>query len=222
MALAFTIPNLIQFYTFISPIFISLFLLFKSTMDYVPMRGLTYIIGVLLNYLFAMLIKTIFYGLDRSKITAGQPTQFQRKPIQMNWPLHPGQTANSMPDYCNVFEGPWYNSALSNTSMPSTNAMFHAFTFAYICVSVAQNPNPVGVPFLLLIGITALTNMFYRVSLYCDKIMDIAVGIVLGGAFGVGWWFLVNALNPTYTFYGKEDNLKQCKLSKTKFRCTYS
>ena len=58
MALAFSASNLLQFYTFISPIFISLFLLLKSTMEY-NMKGIVYILGVLINYVIGMLIKTI-------------------------------------------------------------------------------------------------------------------------------------------------------------------
>ena len=220
MALAFSASNLLQFYTFISPIFISLFLLLKSTMEY-NMKGIVYIIGLLINYVIGMLIKTVFYGMDRSKIAAGRQPQWQRTPVKMGWPMHPGQTASGMPDYCNVFEGPWFNSALGATSMPSLNAMFHAFTLAYLIMGVSTNPYPAGVPFVIIVGITALCNMFYRTMLYCDKFIDIIVGVVLGACFGVGWWFAIDAYNPTYTFYGKESNTKQCKLSKTKFRCTY-
>ena len=88
MALAFSASNLLQFYTFISPIFISLFLLLKSTMEY-NMKGIVYIIGVLINYVIGMLIKTIFYGMDRSKISSGQQPQWQRTPVKMGWPMHP-------------------------------------------------------------------------------------------------------------------------------------
>ena len=217
MAIKFTLSNILQFYTFLSPIFISLFLLVKSSMDY-NIKGIIYLVGLLANYIIGMLTKTIFFNYDISKPIK----QFQRTPIKMGWPLHPGQTSKSMPDYCSVFEGPWFNNALSSTSMPSLNAMFHAFTFSYILMGVATNPNHPGIPFVLLLGITALTNMFYRHHLFCDKWIDIAVGIVLGAGIGVAYWFAISALNPTYTYYGKESNVKQCTLSKTKFRCSYN
>ena len=215
MALKFTLSNILQFYTFISPIFISIFLLLRSTMDY-NIKGIIYLTGLLVNYIIGMATKSLFFGMDSNSIQNNRKPQFQRTP------LHAGQTANAMPDYCNVFEGPWFNNALSGTSMPSLNSMFHSFTFAYILMGVANNPNHPGIPFVLLLGVTALTNMFYRHSLFCDKWMDIGVGIILGAAIGIIWWFLINAWDPTYTYYGKEDPRKQCKLAKTKFSCSYA
>jgi len=190
-------------------------------MDY-NLRGVIYLVGLLFNYIIGMLIKTIFFQMDSDSRAKGQRPQFARTPIKMSWPMHPGQTPNGMPDYCNVFEGPWYNNALNATSMPSLNAMFHAFTFAYILLGISTNPNRPGIPFLLLLGITGIVNMGYRNMLFCDKWMDIGVGIILGAGVGVAWFFLINAWNPTYVYYGKDDPTKQCKLGKTKFKCTYN
>lgn len=220
MALKFSLDNIVQFFTFISPIFISLFLLIKSTMDY-NIRGIIYLVGLLLNWIIGILLKSMFSGMDATARAKGKRGQFERLPIKMNWPLHAGQTTDGVPDYCSVFEGPWFTSALGATSMPSMNAMFHAFTFAYILMGVATNPNHPGIPFVIILALTGIINMGYRKMLFCDKFMDIGVGIVVGAAIGVGYFYLINSWNPTYPFYAKEDPMKRCKLGKTRFKCTY-
>ena len=66
-------------------------------------------------------------------------------PHRINTPGMPGHTDNAMPDYCSVFEGPYFNSSLSAIATPSLNAMFHAFTFLYIVLAVGTNPyKPAG------------------------------------------------------------------------------
>ena len=221
MPLTFSANNILQFYTFISPIFISSFLLLKSTMDY-NIRGVIYLVGLLVNYITGMGIKSIFHNYDSTAVSQGRKGQFQRTPVRKNWPINPGQTANSIPDYCSIFEGPWYNNTLTSTSMPSMNAMFHAFTFAYILMGISDNPNHPGIPFIIILGITAILNMFYRQRLYCDKMVDIVVGIVLGAIIGLVWYFIIKSWNPSYIYYGKDDGAKQCKLGKQKFRCSYA
>ena len=60
-----------------------------------------------------------------------------------------------------------------------------------------------------------------KTFLYCDKLLDIGVGAALGTACGVGWFFAINAVNPTWTYYGKEEEKGKCVLGKQKFQCTY-
>ena len=43
----------------------------------------------------------------------------------------------------------------------------------------------------------------------------------VGGGAGVGWYYAINAVNPTWTYYGGEKKGK-CVLGKQKFRCTYN
>ena len=102
-------------------------------------------------------------------------------------------------------------------------ALFHSFTIAYIAMGVGSNPkpNPGGITFLIILGILALINWAFRVRLYCDKMLDIFVGAALGAGCGIGWFFLVHATNPTWTYYGKEEEKGKCVLGKQKFQCTY-
>ena len=214
MPLRLTPTNLLQFYTFLSPILISCFLLFMGFFNGSP-QGVVYLLGTMVNHLLGMGFKTFFSKYPR----------FLRTPVQMNYPLNAGQTTNSVPDYCNVFVTPWFNQSIHDTSMPSLNAMFHSFTFVYLLCGIISNPNKPGIPFLVFLGITALANMGFRTYYFCDKMQDILVGVILGGLIG----FLVfnviyysSDIGPSMVFFAKEDKSKKCKLSKTKFKCSYS
>ena len=231
MPLQLDLENVIQFFTFLSPIFISVFLLFQSAMKG-DIKGIIWIIGSFLAWVIGMALKSMFHKWDDSKVAAfvnrGQQVpvgtrRWQRQPIRFDWPIMPGSTANNTPDYCSVFSGPFSNSAIYNTSMPSLNALFHSFTIAYIAMGVGSNPkpNPGGITFLVILGILALINWAFRVRLYCDKMLDIFVGASLGAACGIGWFFAIHALNPTWTYYGKEEEKGKCVLGKQKFQCTY-
>ena len=214
MPLRLTQTNLLQFYTFLSPILISTFLLFMGFFNGSP-QGIVYLVCVLLNHLFGMGFKTFFSKYPR----------FLRTPIKMNYPMNAGQTINSMPDYCNVFVTPWFNQAVNDTSMPSLNAMFHSFTFVYLLCGIMMNPTKPGIPLLVVLGVTALANMGFRTYYFCDKMQDILVGVILGGLMGFALFSLLyhsSDIGPTLVFFAKEDNSKKCKLSKTKFRCSYS
>ena len=214
MPLRLTPTNLLQFYTFLSPIIISCFLLFMGFMNSSP-QGVVYLVGTLVNHLLGMGFKSFF----------AQYPRFLRTPVKMNYPLNAGQTTNSMPDYCNVFSTPWFNQAVNDTSMPSLNAMFHSFTFVYLLCGVMANPNKPAIPLLILLGITALTNMAFRTYYFCDKFEDILVGVILGGLFGFLIFTAVyntSEAGPTLVFFAKEDKSKKCKLQKTKFKCSYN
>ena len=66
MALTFTLDNIMKFFTYISPIFISMFLLVQSAMDW-NLKGLVYLIGICLSYIVGLLLKTIFMAIRRQK-----------------------------------------------------------------------------------------------------------------------------------------------------------
>ena len=214
MPLRLTPTNLLQFYTFLSPILISCFLLFMGFFNGSP-QGVIYLLGTMVNHILGMGFKTFFSKYPR----------FLRTPVKMNYPLNAGQTTNSMPDYCDVFVTPWFNQSIHDTSMPSLNAMFHSFTFVYLLCGIISNPNKPGIPFLVFLGITALANMGFRTYYFCDKMEDILVGIILGGLIG---FFVFNIIyhtsniGPSLVFFGKEEKPKKCKLSKTKFKCSSS
>ncbi len=55
----------------------------------------------------------------------------------------------------------------------------------------------------------------------CDDFKAIAIGMVLGSAFGALWFTLIKSTRPDWLFYGDEKQSKKCKLGPTKFKCTY-
>lgn len=233
MAIKFDFFNIIQFFTFLSPVIISSFFLLQSAMNF-DLKAIFWLIGSVIAWFIGMLIKSGFHAMDDSKVrkagAAGNLRpglrSYQRTPINHDWTIHPGVTEGNTPDYCSVFEGPWYNSMVQTTSMPSLNAIFHFYTLIYIVLGVAENPNrPIGgiiVSIVLLIN--GLINLAFRKMLHCDKWLDIGLGAILGGLCGFGWYYAVNNMSKPkglWTYYGIQDDRKQCKLGKMKFRCTY-
>jgi len=168
MPLQLDLENVLQFFTFLSPIFISVFLLFQSIMKG-DVKGIVWMLGSFIAWILGMAIKSMFHKLDDNAVAAlvsrganvpAGTRKWQRTPIRMNMPVMPGSTRNNTPDYCSVFSGPFSNSLIYNTSMPSLNALFHAFTITYIAFGVANNPHPSanGITFLIILGITAIIN----------------------------------------------------------------
>tara|TARA_B100000925_G_scaffold266615_1_gene226550 strand:- start:311 stop:1006 length:696 start_codon:yes stop_codon:yes gene_type:complete len=230
MPLQLDLENVVQFFTFLSPIFISVFLLFQSAMK-ADMKGIVWMFGSFIAWILGMALKSMFHKWDDNKVAAARQRgpvppgtrRWQRTPIRLDMPIMPGSTNNNTPDYCSVFSGPFSNHAIYNTSMPSLNAIFHGFTLAYIAMGVGNNPKPNGggIVFLIVLAILALINWAFRIRLYCDKMLDVFVGATLGIACGVGWFFAVYNINPTWVYYGKEEEQGKCVLGKQKFQCTY-
>ena len=220
MALSLDLPNILQFFSFLSPIIISSFLVLQSFISS-DVKGIMWLVGNLLAYIFGILAKSAFHKFDEGK-GPGEKHSFKRIPIVDNLPINPGTTRNNVPDYCSVFNGPFSNMALSDTSMPSLNAIFHSFTIAYIAMGVGENPIAPsgGITLIIVLGILAMINWFYRVTLYCDRMLDVLVGATIGAGIGVAWYYAIKAMNPTWVYFGKEKKGK-CVLGEQKFVCTY-
>jgi hypothetical protein len=222
MALTLDFKNIIQFFTFLSPILISVFLLLQSALN-TDMKGIVWMIGSLVSWVLAMGVKFMFSNFDKRPDGDLRPKKWQRTPIALNLPFNAGQTENNVPDYCNVFDGPFGLDDRYNTSMPSLNAVSHVFTITYLILGLSNNPysNPGGIAFVIILLFTAFVNLAFRVQLYCDKPLDIFAGIVLGALCGFLWFYLIQATHPTWTYYGKEERKGKCVLGKQKFRCSY-
>ena len=223
MALTLNVQNILQFYTVLSPIFISVFLLLQSVMKG-DLKGIVWIIGAFLAWMVGMGIKSIFASQDQARRAAGKPTKHVRKSFvdRMNFMGDTSQ-GSGVPDYCSVFQGPFEHQFIHTIKLPSLNALFHAFTISYIAVGVGSSSKPSneGIIFLIILGILALINGFYRKLYDCDGYMDLFVGAVLGTGLGVAWFFAIKGINPTWTYYGEEDLKGKCVLGKQKFKCTY-
>ena len=223
MALSLDIVNILQFYTFLSPILISVFLLFQSVMKG-NLKGIAWIIGSFVAWIVGMGFKSMFKKQDDA-LGPGEKRKWDRPDMKNSSYINimAGATATGVPDYCKVFRGPFSSDTIELTSIPSLNAIFHAFTISYIAMGVGSNPTPSteGIIFLIVIGILAIINCIFRVYHLCDNYIDVFVGAVLGTGLGVAWFFAINAVNPTWTYYNEEDIKGKCVLGKQKFKCTY-
>ena len=229
MPISPTPSNIIEFFAFMSPILISSFLVFQSFFNW-DLKAMVWLVGAFLTWVIGMAVKFTFHALDDSKIRKAVDTgtnplpnrTYQRKAIREDRRSKKDGIRN-IPDYCSIFTGPYANHSVYNTSMPSLDAMFHAYTLGYIGASLSQNPNhPTnGIMFLIFLAIVSATNLLFRITNYCDNWLDVVIGLVLGAACGIGHYFGVSAVNPTWTYYGKEKKGK-CVLGTQKFRCTYS
>jgi len=222
MAIALNVVNVLEFYTFLSPILISVFLLFQSAMKG-DVKGIIWMFGSLIAWMVGMVVKSIFHTQDNSRHKEGKERKWDRQSTRSNLKIFAGNTDETVPDYCNVFHGPFGSQTIELTSIPSLNALFHAFTISYIAMGVGSNSTPPqeGIIFLIVIGILAIINCIFRMIHSCDKHIDVFVGAVLGTGLGVAWFFAINAVNPTWTYYGEDDIKGKCVLGKQKFKCTY-
>lgn len=222
MAIALNVVNVLEFYTFLSPILISVFLLFQSAMKG-DLKGIVWIFGSLVAWMVGMAFKSMFNKQDDTRYKEGKERKWYRQSTRSNLKIFAGNTEATVPDYCNVFHGPFGSQTIELTSIPSLNALFHAFTISYIAMGVGSNSTPPqeGIIFLIVIGILAIINCIFRMIHSCDKHIDVFVGAVLGTGLGVAWFFAINAVNPTWTYYGEDDIKGKCVLGKQKFKCTY-
>ena len=222
MAIALNVVNVLEFYTFLSPILISVFLLFQSAMKG-DLKGIVWIFGSLVAWMVGMAFKSMFNKQDDTRYKEGKERKWDRQSTRSNLRIIAGNTKETVDDYCNVFHGPFGSQTIELTSIPSLNALFHAFTISYIAMGVGSNSTPPqeGIIFLIVIGILAIINCIFRMIHSCDKHIDVFVGAVLGTGLGVAWFFAINAVNPTWTYYGEDDIKGKCVLGKQKFKCTY-
>ena len=130
----------------------------------------------------------------------------------------PTRNERQLHDMCEIFQSPWKD--LAKYSSPSSHAIFHSFILAYIISGAANNPNDVGISFILFLIITAIIDFYYRLSKHCDDWIDILIGTLFGAIGGFFWWLSMYNLNKEYTYFGIESSAKKCSLGTTKFVCT--
>jgi len=187
------------------------------------LKGIIWTFGSLLAWMVGISIKSLFNKFDESQENKGGKRQFDRPSLYNSMENMAGSTKSNVPDYCKVFNGPFSSQIIDLTSMPSMNALFHAFTISYIAMGVGTNSQPPqeGIIFLIVVGILAIINCIFRVQHLCDKYIDVAIGTIFGTGLGVAWFFAISAVNPKWTYYSEEDIKGKCVLGKQKFKCTY-
>lgn len=193
--------NIILFFTILSPILISSYLILDSAFNY-HIRGFIFLIGLSIIQFLGFMSRKVFNRL-RPFI------KFKRPPTSAERELH---------DMCEVFQPPWKD--LAKYSSPSTHGIFHSFILAYMILGAANNPNDVGIPFILFLILIAIIDFYYRMKKHCDNWIDLFIGFLFGAIGGALWWFAMWNLNKEYTYFGTENNARKCSLGTTKFVCT--
>lgn len=201
MPLQFNTKNVISFAASVSPIFITFYFILEGAFNG-HIKFIIWLIGLFIAIVLGMLLRG-----------SGSPSNTDDLSIT--------EYAANYADNCMTFDGP-FNVSYSFRHGPSSHAIFHLFTIMYILQGVLNNPNDVGWPFVVFLIIFAAIDLGLRQSNGCSNMSDLVKGAVLGLFIAVMWWQVIaNSTwpGPEYLYYGKENTMKKCKLSKTRFKC---
>ena len=124
------------------------------------------------------------------------------------------------PNTCQMFNLP---TLITQYSAPDFNSMFLAFTTLYLLMPMAYGAAPLNVLLIIILSIFIIGTGFTRVSLGCNKILDIILGNVLGAGLGVGFFFALWANEDSRKFLFTDSvgsNKVSCsRPSKQTFKC---
>tara|TARA_B100001559_G_scaffold319846_1_gene330271 strand:+ start:2960 stop:3592 length:633 start_codon:yes stop_codon:yes gene_type:complete len=207
MPIKLNIPNIFSFISVASPLFITSFFLMDSALQF-HMKGVIWLAGQLLSQLFALGLK-------------GTGLPFIKNSLRQY--LKDG-TPHTVSDFCSVFDDIKYGEYAS----PSSHGVFHAFTLVYICLGVGFSPSPTpsGITTIIVLSLLAINDAIFRNYNKCETPLDFVVGAIIGAVFGAVYWMLIffavpNKQGQKLVYFGKEDNLRQCRMGKQKFKCEY-
>jgi len=203
MPIPFNPKNVVIFTSTVSPIFITFFLIMDGALNG-NVKFIVYLIGLFFAIMMGILLRgagNMNLASENKMSQAGEIENFAKK--------------------CMTFDGP-FNTSYSMRQGPSSHAIFHSFTIFYMLQGIIANPNDVGWPFVLLLVIIGSIDLFIRKNNNCNTIPDVIKGLALGIFFSIIYWQLIsNTSFPgmEYLYFTKENVMKKCKLSKTKFVC---
>ena len=208
------IKNIITFFSMLSPMFITSYLLLDSALN-AHLKGIVFLIGLLLIQFIGLLSRSLFKNSERKDLKEGRGADPRK-----------GEIVSAM---CQIFAGP-YEKTLGMYRSPSDHGIFHFFTLFYFIPNAIVNginsPNLQfdGWGFIITTFILAIMDFYNRVFVKnCERMRDIGIGILFGLLGGILWWFIVNSIDPKLTYFNnKETKNKKCKITKQKFKCSYN
>jgi hypothetical protein len=205
MAIKLHFDDIMIFFTALSPIFISTYLVLDSFFQY-NARSFFYLAFLLITQIVAALFRPLIGRVRPWIKSKGKP----------------GKEATH--DFCEVFEDPFGKIGNSGIyTAPGPHAVFHAFTFIYLLLGNINNPNRPGTPFICFAFIYGLLDLVFRWKSDCSAPIDILWGLVIGGLSAWGLWslfFHTSKFGKRNVYYAQESNAKKCKLNKKQqFRC---
>jgi hypothetical protein len=205
------IKNLTTFFSMLSPMFITMYLLLDSAFN-AHLKGIVFLIGLLLIQFLGLLSRPLFKNSERKDIKEGRGANPKM-----------GEIASAM---CQVFSGP-YEKSLGMYKSPSDHGIFHFFTIFYILPNAIVNGlNSTlfdGWGFIITTFILAIMDFYNRIFVKnCEKMRDVIIGLLFGMLGGILWWFIINSIEPKLTYFNEKDKNKKCKLTKQQFKCSYN
>lgn len=197
----FNPKNVIVFAASVSPIFITFYFILEGAFAG-HVKFIIWLFGLFIAIIFGILLRASGQSISPDNVSIAENNQ-------------------NYIEKCLTFDGP-FNASYSTLSGPSSHAIFHAFTISYILQSILSNPNSIGWSFLITLVIIAAIDLMIRQKNNCNPPTDVLKGLALGAFIGIIWQQII--LNskwpgPEYLYFGKENTMKKCKLSKTRFRC---
>ena len=189
MVLLFNPKNVIVFASSVSPIFITFYFILEGSFNG-HMKWVVWIFGLFIAVIFGLFLRA----------AGSTPDSIENTSIQYD----------NYKDKCVTFDGP-FNVSYGLLSGPSSHGIFHAFTITYILQSILENPNSIGWSFVISLIIIGSIDLMIRQKNKCSRPF---VGILWHQVISNSTW-----PGKEYLYFGQENTMKKCKLSKTRFRC---
>lgn len=191
--ISWSLANIFQFFSFISPSLIAFFLFMASIFNQ-DLKGFVYLAGAL----FATCLNRI-----AQSVIATPPT-------------------NDRPVACSIFDGfPFKLFGTEISTQPSTSSMFIAFTSAYLILPMYYNNQinyPIIITFLSLFMINAWTNVVNN----CTPATGAILGGLIGLVCALSWFsiFYSSGLGKLLYFNEVASNKVMCeKPTQQQFKC---
>tara|TARA_B100000900_G_scaffold416238_1_gene450439 strand:- start:7785 stop:8615 length:831 start_codon:yes stop_codon:yes gene_type:complete len=248
--------NVINLFVLLGPLFISTFFILYSSFQG-TLAGIYWLIGALISQwaigfpvraLFASSMQKSADKTFRKLISEGKTNKQAYNEMRMKankssfsskrrwWTKKDSSSKGpNFRDMCSLFIQPYGNTLYGAFSMPSFNSIFHAFTFVFVLMQgIMDNPESGSVKVVLtiiLLGVFGLLDAMKQIMKGCCAPQDIAVGALIGGGMGVGWYFLASMiLNKKFYpndegslfFFSGPFGMQTCSVdSKKRFKCVY-
>ena len=111
--------------------------------------------------------------------------------------------------------------SLTNFNVPSSSAMFHAFTIAYLLFPM-YDTKQVNVPLMTVLSLFLVLDGFSKYKNRCTNKMGISLGVLLGALMGYSWFAIFKySGNESLLYYNdlQSNNVQCSRPSKQTFKC---
>ena len=192
----FTLTNLLTYFAILSPFFLTFFMIMFSILNNVIVKGLLFLIGLVIVSFLTHLLKTIL----------------KEKQDDYASPL------------CNILPIPFTVGGIDNSiySSPIASTVILGYISSYLIFPMWIN-NDINSPLLIMLVVLFLTNSVTELWKKCGTLGGIILGGIIGITFGILYYgLIVGSGNKDLAYFSEiKSNAQGCKKpSKQKFKCT--